>query len=379
MKNFKVSLTRLLCMLMLATIVLSACEPKNSGTDSGSSHPDGEQNQASNGETVDGKPEDSASASDDTGSEKTVSVETVVLNFNNLSLEKGRTAGLTVSLMPSNATDKSVAWTTSDGTVATVSDGTVTAVGAGTAVITATASNGKSASCEVTVTVPSTGIALDRENLQILESETATLAVSFYPNDATDKNIVWKTSDRTVATVSDGTVTAVGAGTAVITATDNNGHSATCSVTVTAIGISFQTFTADGANVHGTVPNAQSTFSFLDEVLVTRKAKYSVCTDIVGNMEISSKTVLLNEGDNVFYIFEYAGDNLIGRYTVTIRRKPMYTVTFQSNGGTAVEPQVIEEGGLVTVPDEPLQPGYDFIGWNFDFATPITSSVTLKA
>ncbi len=68
-----------------------------------------------------------------------------------LSLTAGETGTLTATVAPSNATDKSVTWTSSNAAVATVSNGTVTAVAAGSATITATTSNGKTATATVSV------------------------------------------------------------------------------------------------------------------------------------------------------------------------------------------------------------------------------------
>ena len=76
----------------------------------------------------------------------------VTVSPSTLSLESGATGTLTATVTPSNATDKSVTWSSSNTSVATVSNGTVTAVGAGTATITATTSNGKTATATVTVT-----------------------------------------------------------------------------------------------------------------------------------------------------------------------------------------------------------------------------------
>lgn len=80
----------------------------------------------------------------------TVAVESVTLDKTSATLGVGETLTLTATVAPANATDKTVAWTTSDEDVATVSDGTVTAVAEGEATITATA-GGKSATCTVTV------------------------------------------------------------------------------------------------------------------------------------------------------------------------------------------------------------------------------------
>lgn len=80
-------------------------------------------------------------------------VTSVTLNKTTLSLDAGKTGKLSATVLPASATDKSITWSSSKTDVASVSaNGTVTAKKAGTAVITATATNGKSASCTVTVT-----------------------------------------------------------------------------------------------------------------------------------------------------------------------------------------------------------------------------------
>lgn len=80
-------------------------------------------------------------------------VTSVTLNQEDLSLEVGKTGKLSATVLPASAADKSITWSSSNTDVASVSrNGTVNAKKAGTAVITATATNGKSASCTVTVT-----------------------------------------------------------------------------------------------------------------------------------------------------------------------------------------------------------------------------------
>ena len=163
----------------------------------------------------------------------TVPVTSVTLDKNELSLEKDESAVLTATVNPDDATDKTVTWESDNEDVATVDEnGKVTAVGGGTATITAKAGN-KSATCEVTVTVPVTSVALDKNELSLEKGESAVLTASVNPDDATDKTVTWESSDETVATVDEnGKVTAVGGGTATITAKAGS-VSATCEVTVT--------------------------------------------------------------------------------------------------------------------------------------------------
>lgn len=168
-------------------------------------------------------------------------VSSVTLTPTTLPLKKGETATLTATVLPTNATDKTVTWTIDgDNKVATIkgnADGTceVTAVGKGEATITATA-GGKTATCAVTVTVPAESVTLDQTTLPLFTGKSATLTATVTPDDTTD-TVEWSSGDPTVATIeekADGTceVTAVGAGTAVITATAGEAEAAKCTVTV---------------------------------------------------------------------------------------------------------------------------------------------------
>ncbi|MDR2041112.1 MAG: Ig-like domain-containing protein, partial [Tannerella sp.] len=145
---------------------------------------------------------------------------------------------LTATVLPDNATDKTVPWSSSHPDVATVSEtGLVTAVSEGTATITATTQNGeRTASCEVTVTVPTIPVAsvtLDITEATLEVGVTQQLTATVFPENATDKTVSWSSSHPDVATVSEtGLVTAVSEGTATITATSGE-QSDICEVTVT--------------------------------------------------------------------------------------------------------------------------------------------------
>ena len=152
-----------------------------------------------------------------------------------LTLEIGKTSTLTATISPSNATDKTVTWASSDTTVATVSGGIVNAKKAGTAAITVTTSNGKTAICIVTVkdpVIPVTGVSLNEANIVIETGTTITLTATVSPANATDKTITWMSSDPSIADVTDGIVIAKSAGTAAVTAVSSNGKTAVCIVTV---------------------------------------------------------------------------------------------------------------------------------------------------
>ncbi len=165
----------------------------------------------------------------------TKAVTGVSLNTGSVTLKKGETAQLNATVTPSDATNRTVKYTSSNTKVATVSgSGKITAVGGGTAKITATA-GGKSAVCNVKVNVKQTGITVSgAKDRTVGEGSSLKLSVVKVPADATDSYAVaWSSSDNGIATVSaNGTVTGVKIGSAVITAT-SNGWKAVYNITVT--------------------------------------------------------------------------------------------------------------------------------------------------
>lgn len=163
----------------------------------------------------------------------------VTLNYSSISLIVGSSRTLTATVTPSDALDKSVTWSSNNTSVATVStSGTVSAKAVGTAVITVrTNDGGKTATCTVTVTpVSVTGVSLNKSSLTLYVSDNETLVATVSPTNATNKSVTWSSSNYSVANVnSAGTVSALSAGSAIITATTSDGgYTATCSVTVKA-------------------------------------------------------------------------------------------------------------------------------------------------
>lgn len=163
-------------------------------------------------------------------------VESIKLNRSSLSLKEGESATLTATIKPDNATNKSVEWSSSDTSIASVSEeGVVKAIAPGNAVITATTvDGGLTASCEVAVIVPVTGVKLNKSSVEITEDASETLTATFEPENATNQSVTWKTSDKNIATVTqNGIVTGKDVGTVQITVTTKDGgYTASCNVTV---------------------------------------------------------------------------------------------------------------------------------------------------
>ena len=163
----------------------------------------------------------------------TVPVESITLSQTSLTLTEGDSQTITATVTPSNATDKTVTWSSSNSSVASVSNGTITAKSEGTATITASC-GGKSATCSVTVkkkVIAVTSITLSETTLTLNVGNSYSLTATILPANATDKTITWSSSKPSVASVTNGTITALAVGTTNITASCG-GKTATCILTV---------------------------------------------------------------------------------------------------------------------------------------------------
>ena len=167
-----------------------------------------------------------------------VAVTAVSMNPSAKALVAGTSFRIVAAVLPDDATDRDLEWSSSNTSVASVAqDGTVSAVAPGQASIYAAASNGVKGVCSVTVTaatVAVSGVKLDRHEASVEVDKTVTLAATVTPDDATDKSVVWSCSREDIAVVVDGVVRGVKAGLAVVTATTvDGGFSASCDITVT--------------------------------------------------------------------------------------------------------------------------------------------------
>ena len=142
-------------------------------------------------------------------------------------------------------------------------------------------------------------------------------------------------------------------------------------------GMTFKTLTISGSKLYGSVPNSTQVFSFLEEITLETGVTYSVSLNPSGDSILEGKIVPLVVGDNLVYLTKYVNGEEVAVYEVKIRRKPTYIVSFNTNGGTTIQDQIIEEGSYATKPSDPQKTGYTFAGWNFDFSQPILSDKSI--
>ena len=143
--------------------------------------------------------------------------------------------------------------------------------------------------------------------------------------------------------------------------------------------------TMDGKTLSIELPNAQTTFAFGEQLTVSPYAQYEVSTDLAGKDVIPSATVELEEGDNVFYIQIVSGTGSNrDQYKAVVRRREIYTVTYNFGGGAADATEQVEEDQLAPSKDASRE-GYTFGGWQhqgeaWDFAADkVVGDMTLTA
>ncbi|MFC2090018.1 Ig-like domain-containing protein [Bacteroidota bacterium] len=166
-------------------------------------------------------------------------VDSLVVSPDSLSITVGDAKLLSATIHPSNATNQSINWYSSDTSVVIVyPSGIIRAQGTGSAIITAESlGGGFSDECQVTVllpVVPVTSIVVSPDSLSIIVGDSLSLNIDILPSTATDTSVNWYSGNTSIATVdSSGLVTAIDTGITSITATSTDGGLAdSCIVTV---------------------------------------------------------------------------------------------------------------------------------------------------
>lgn len=251
-----------------------------------------------------------------TGTEN-IPVNGVTLDKTALNLAVSDNAALQATVAPTNATNKSVRWSSNNTAVATVNNnGNVKAVSAGQATITVTTEDGrKTATCQITVTerkVPVTSITLDKTSLSLEVKNTAQLKATVLPADTTSK-IAWTSSNEKVATVNEtGKVTALTKGAATITATAD-GVKAECRVTVTADTVYTITFDTDGGTLAAGITNPDYVVKGAEYKMPTaNKSRYKLTAWAIGSKDSANQVkandvYTFTEDTTVYAIWQYNG------------------------------------------------------------------------
>lgn len=226
-----------------------------------------------------------------------VHVTDVALDRTEATLMEGETLTLSATVSPNDAKDKTLIWSSTDETVATVSEGVVTAVSEGMTTIAATSVDGDiSATCTVTVkpkVIAVESVSLDKSSLTITEGREASLTVTVKPENATNRNVTWTSSDENIASVEAGIITALKAGSATISAvSEDGGKTAECKVTVSAIGLTLDRTSLDLC----TGEKFRLSASFTPDDAPTRNLTWSSSDDAVVSVSQDGEVTAVAEG-----------------------------------------------------------------------------------
>ena len=263
---------------------------------------------------------------------------------------EGESAVLSASVSPEAASDRAVAWSSSDRSVATVDKaGTVHGLRPGTATVTATA-EGKSGTCAVTVkakAVNVTEVTLDKTELTLTEGETETLTATVKPDNADNRKVTWSSDKTEIATVDGaGRVTAVKAGEAVVTVmTEDGGKTATCRVTVKAKAkaVNVTEVTLDKTELTLTEGETETLMATVKpDNADNRKVTWSSDKTEVATVDGASKVTAVKAGEAVVTVMtEDGGKTASCKVTVKAKVVPVtgvdvkpWSVTIGANGTT---------------------------------------------
>ena len=163
-------------------------------------------------------------------------VTSITLNENNLTMNVGEQKTITATVNPSDATEQNLSWQSMDKDIVNVNNGRVAALKNGVVSVIVSATDGSNiqAICTITVETPVSSINLNYQKLDMYIGDFKPLQATILPENATHKDLVWESSDPTIADVQNGIVLAYKEGTALITAsaTDKSGTTTSCRVTV---------------------------------------------------------------------------------------------------------------------------------------------------
>ena len=280
---------------------------------------------------------ESASESESTVESIDRSVKSVTLNVHQLTLEEEGAANLIATIAPENALNKKLKWESSDEEVVMVSGlGKVRALAAGTATITVSSDEDETIhdTCEVRVnakdrTIHVINVTLSEETLRIEKGDVHALIATVLPNNATDKSITWDSSDKTVATVENGVVTALAAGDTTITVTTTDGaKTASCEVTVTDSHVAVTSVSVSGTDVvEGNVAlklgekiTSKLTATVLPETASNKRVAWTSSDDTKVTVSASGQVTALAETTDPVTIKATSEDDptKFGSVTVTV-------------------------------------------------------------
>lgn len=308
------------------------------------------------------------------GEDPNVPVTQITLSGNQTGLVGG-TITLTAAILPQNATDKTLTWSTSNESVATVANGVVTLLSAGS--VTISAQNGNiTGSLTITVSLPevaTTSIEVTGETTGLV-GETLVLSASVLPANASNKEVTWTSADTELATVENGVVSLLKAGTVTITASQGN-ISKTHNITITEPFVAVTSIELGGKTTGSVGEEVTLTATVLPENATNKEVAWESSDLTLASVE-NGVVSLLKAG--IVTITTSSGD-ITNTHTITITEPVIEVTSIEISG--AVSGLIGTEVTLVAtvLPANATDKTVVWASTNTSLATVVDGVVTLLA
>ena len=343
---------------------------------------------------------------------KDIPVTSLKLNKQSATLHPDESVALQADIQPANATDKSIAWKSSNSAVASVDEkGRVTALKSGTAVISAVMKNGIRAECRITVKIAVDHIQLDSTAHAVFVTNTGDVKATVYPQDATNQKVIWHSSNTSVVTVDqNGHYKTLKPGFAYIYATsdDNENIRTFCEINVNVPpvevniqesslnlkrGQSYQlnsSYNNGGDMVLVTVTNPVSALKMNKASANMTKGSYLQLSASISPSDASNKGLTWTSSNKNILTVSSSGKVYakgFGTATITVQAKDGskvkaasrifsgYGISYVLNGGSNHKSNVSVYYNQAVKLYNPTRSGYSFKGWYSDskYKTRVTS------
>jgi uncharacterized protein YjdB len=252
-------------------------------------------------------------------------VSGITLNNSQINLQTTQTSQLVATIEPSNATNKTLSWSSSNSSVASVSSsGLVTGLTVGSTFITVASTDGsnRTATCAVTVIIPVSGITLNNSQINLQTTQTSQLVAAVEPSNATNKTLLWSSSNSSIASVSSsGLVTGLTVGSTVITvaSTDGSNRTATCAVTVTLLIIPVSGITLNNSQINlQTTQTSQLVATVSPSNATNKTLSWSSSNSSIASVSSSGLVTGLTAGSTVITVVSTDGSNRTATCAVTV-------------------------------------------------------------
>ncbi|MBP5684158.1 MAG: Ig-like domain-containing protein [Bacilli bacterium] len=243
-----------------------------------------------------------------------IEIESIKLDKNNLELVEGDTSKLEYTIIPNNATNRTISWDISNKDIISFNDGEIKAIKPGTTTITIKTYNGFSDKCDITIKekiIEVSEIKVDKDNYNLYIGDSVTINPIVLPNNATNKELTYSSSDNSVAIINEKTIKGLKVGTATITLKSNNNIKKEIKIVVKKKPIEFRVASINIGAYHCGTSSTSCTASPQSFTNLFREYKVNIVGMQESEPESKTKQIPTLSGLTSYYYIKPASSNTI--------------------------------------------------------------------